>query len=569
MIQPSKAVSICNFPFSLLFYCLQKLYPKPMLDQGHSPTKGRCIALYPGAFRPPHAAHFFAVRYLLTQPHIDEVVVIISNRCRPIAGTTLALDATIAQQIWSLYLRGIKKVRVEVAPLTAVGHAFEYFECAAVGDTLLFCLGETDIDQGDDRFRNLTNLSKQSGIKAGLIQAPTRSLPIRSTSLRAALIRGDEGRKDFFSALPIHLTDEQRDEVWGICQKGIREMSDVSKDKVHAFIVGTGLGEIEDLQSAGQRKLDQVFRVRLKGGRCLFIKCAGDALGTEELWNGQSLKPRQRLSVERKAIKWLRAHMPSDAELPEVVAFDKKTWTLVLSEVCPNGNSLQNDLQKGSFNPTIASKVSEYLAECHVTLNQIPPLWGSAEADRQHWKKMLTLKTTEPTSVEFSQDLRSNLVTLRLASEKAAEARFMNLNFQPKNIFVAEDKIGVIDFELSSSIGDPAYDFGSLLGHYIYWGLVTSSKNSSQDALQIMLKKYEERVGEIWKTRQDRVVRFAGATLFSILLEKSPTPQQSFRKLLMCTSNALLAWKSIPSNNANQVLLKAIGGHFDSSAIPF
>jgi len=494
-----------------------ELKTMPGTLQGYSNTRGRRIALYPGAFRPPHAAHFVAVRHLLTLPQIDEVVVIISNRCRLIPGTTLALDATIAQRIWAIYLQGIEKVRVEVASHTAVGHAFEYFDHVDVGDTLLFCLGEADISQGDDRFRNLINLSQQSGIHASLIQAPTGSLPIRSTSLRAALLQGDTGQKEFFAALPTHLTNKQRAEVWEVCQKGIREMGDVIKEKVHTFINRTWLGnDIIELSCSNQDKLDQVFRVKLKDGRCLFLKYAGDALGTEEFRNEESLKPRQRLSVERKVLKWLKEQNFDDIEIPKVIAFDKKTWTLVLSEVSPNGNSLEQDLQKSIFNPIISSKVSRFLAECHTISHPVPPLWGSAEADRQHWKRMLALRTADLTLEEFPQDLRNNLATLMLDSEKAAEARLMNLNFHPKNILLSQENVGVIDFELSSSFGDPAFDFGSFLGHYIYWIIVSSTDTSWQKAIQNALGAYQLEVGNLWERMELRVIAFTGVALLNI-----------------------------------------------------
>ncbi len=558
MIQPSKAVSMCNSPFSLLFYCLQKLYPKPMLDQGHSPTKGRCIALYPGAFRPPHAAHYFAVRYLLTQPHIDEVVVIISNRCRPIAGTTLALDATIAQQIWSLYLRGIKKVRVEVAPLTAVGHAFEYFDHSQIGDTLFFCLGEADISQGDDRFRNLKNLSKQFGIQAHLIQAPTASLPIRSTSLRAALFQGCTGQEEFMAALPTHLIDKERKEVWEICQKGMREMGDVMKGKVHAFLMRTGLGKIQDLRITDRDKMDPVFRARLKEGRCLFVKYAGDALGTEEIGNAQNLKPRQRLSVERKALKWLRAHMQDGVKIPEVICFEKKTWTLVLTEVCPNGNPLQNDLQKGIFNPTLARKASQFLAECHTIPHQAPPLWGAEETDRQHWKRILSLRTTGLASEEFSKDLRNNLETLQLASEAAEENRFMHLDFHPKNILIAQESIGVIDFELSSSIGDPAFDLGTFLGHYIYWILAAATDHTWESAIQHALQTYQRVVGELWKRMDSRVVGFTGAALLHIPVREDERLNRVLADKVLQTGTFLLAQGMKQHGDAKRILCETI-----------
>jgi len=509
--------------------------------QSQNETRGRRIALYPGAFRPPHAAHYLAVRHLLTLSQIDEVVVIISNRCRPIPGTTLALDATIAQHIWSIYLQGIKKVRVEVASHTAVGHAFEYFDHGEVGDTLLFCLGEADIGQGDDRFRNLINLSKKSGIQASLIQAPTGSLPIRSTSLRAALLQGDKGRQEFIAALPPHLTDKQSEEVWGICQNGMREMGDVIKDKVHAFIVRTDMGEIEDLQSAGQKKMDQAIRVQFKDGRCLFVKYAGDALGTEELGQGLSFKPRQRLSVERKALKWLKVHKPGDIEIPEVICFEKKTWTLALSEVCPSGTSLRDDLQKGIFNPTIAGKASQFLAKCHSISHQVPPLWGEIKADRQHWKKMLTLRTAGLPLAEFPKDLRGHLTTLMLTSEKAEENRFIHLDFQPKNFLVSGDRLGVIDFELSASIGDPAHDLGFFLGHYVYWILASSTDNPWQEAIQRLLLAYQLGSGDLWERMDFRVMAFTGATLLSIWTKEQSELTNNFLMTLKQTGTLLLA----------------------------
>ncbi len=517
-------------------------------------TRGRCIALYPGAFRPPHRAHFIAVRHLLTLPEVDEVVVIISNRCRPIPGTTLALDATIAQRIWSIYLQGVEKVRVEVAPHTAVGHAFEYFDHAEVEDTLLFCLGETDISKGDDRFRNLENLSNQSGIQARLIQAPTGSFPIRSTSLRAALVQGAKGRKEFIAALPPHLTHKQREEVWKVCREGMRELSEDSKEKARTFINRIGLGEIDELSCTGHKKLDQVFRVRLKDDRCLFVKYAGDALGTEELGNGQTLKPRQRLSVERKGLKWLKAYMKSDVEIPEVVAFDKKTWTIVLSEVCPNGHSLLEDLQNGIFNPTIAGKASQFLAECHMISHPVPPLWGDVKADRQHWKRMLTLRSTELPSAEFPKDLRSHLTTLMLTSEKAEENRFIHFDFQPKNILVSGDSLGVIDFEFSASIGDPAHDLGFFLGHYIYWILASSTGNLWEEAIQRLLHAYQLGSGDLWERMDFRVMAYTGATLLSIWTKERSELTNNFLMTLKQTGTVLLA-KGIEQRGAVERIL--------------
>lgn len=531
-----------------------------MLGFPHFPRepRGRRIALYPGAFRPPHAAHFLAVQHLLTLPDIDQVVIIISNRCRTIPGTTLALDATIAQRIWSIYLRGIENVRVEVASHTAVGQAFEYFDHAEIGDRLWFCLGESDISQGDDRFRNLNNLSTQSGIQASLIQAPTGSLAIRSTSLRAALIQGDSGRQEFMAALPSHLTDNEAQEVWKVCLCGKREIGEVIQEKVRAFIIRTGLGEIEDLRRAGQNTIDPVFRVRLKNSPAFFIKYAGDALGTEELGNVHMLKPRQRLSVERKALKWLRAHLSGDVEIPEVVYFEKKTWTLALSEVGQQGTSLLDQLQNGIFNRTIAARAAQFLAECHMISHSVPPLWGDAVADHQHWKKMLDQKTVELTSNEFPQDVRNHLRTLMLASEKASETIFMNLDFQPKNILIGKKHIGVIDFEISSSVGDPAYDLGSFLGHYVYWILVSSTDTSWQKAIQNALHTYQHVVGNLWERMNGRVAAFTGAMLLHILVCGGRSLNKDIAERVRQAGMILLAQGIPPEKEPDPILCETI-----------
>ena len=533
--------------------------------QSQNTTRGRCIALYPGAFRPPHAAHFIAVRHLLSLPEIDEVVVIISNRCRPIPGTTLALDATISQHIWSIYLRGIENVRVQVASHTAVGQAFAYFDHAEAGDRLLFCLGESDSSHGDDRFRHLKNLSTKSGIPASLIRAPTGSLPIRSTSLRTALIRGEAGRHEFMAALPTHLTSNEREEVWEVCQEGMREMSDVIEEKVHAFIVRTGLGEIEDLRRAGRDTFDPVFHVHLKDGHGVFVKYAGDALGTEEFGNEQTLKPRQRLSSERRALKWLRAHLSGDVEIPEVVYFEKKTWTLALSEVGQNGTSLQSELERGIFNPTIAGKGSQFLAECHTISHPVPPLWGDAETDRQHWKKMLFLRTTELTSKGFSQDVRGNLITLMLASQEASEARFINLDFQPKNILIGKGNIGVIDFEMSSSFGDPAFDLGSFLGHYVYWILALSTDTPWQNALQQAVHAYQQGVGELWARMGGRVIAFIGATLLHMLVKENRTFNRDVNDRVLPAGTFLLAQGMKQQGEPGQILSETISRYSHES----
>ncbi len=158
----------------------------------------------------------------------------------------------------------------------------------------------------------------------------------------------------------------------------------------------------------------------------------------------------------------------------------------------------------------------------------VPPLWGDRETDRQHWKRMLALRTVELTHENFTNELRNNLAMLKLASEKAEENHLFHLDFHPKNILVSQETIGVIDFEWSASVGDPAYDIGAFLGQYIYWSIMNMSDQVSQNAIQLILETYQHHVGDLWNTRQSRVVGFAGATILSLLLDKNSTARQKY-----------------------------------------
>jgi Phosphotransferase enzyme family len=524
----------------------------------------RCIALYPGAFRPPHAAHLTAVLDLAVRPDVDQVVVIISNRCRSIPGTTQALDADVARQIWSIYLHGIPKVRIEVAPHTSVKHALGYFDRVATGDTLLFCLGEADVEQGDERFEQIEALSTSTGISARLVSAPTGSITVRATDLRTMLSRGEAGREAFTSTLPAHLNTEQRAQVWDVCRDGMRETGDIIEKKVREIIETHNLGDIQEVRSVCGGKLDQVYRVSFKDGRRYFAKYAGDTVGAECVGEKLRLKPKRRLSAERRALNRLRDNGIDEVDLPEVVLFDKETLTLVLTEVCPGGTPLLNDLKKGLFDPMVAGQASYFLARCHTLAAPIAPVWGDRDTDRLHWQKMLALRTVGIRTGAVSEPIRNDLAALKHASETASAQADGNslliLDNIPKNILLGTQRIGIVDFELCSSSGDPAYDLGLFLGDYILFGLITGSGHSGQIALREALNAYRQRVGDRWLIMRSRVVSFAGAAMLYHLMGPCRMDFQPFEPRLVHTAAALLSSGLGEVEEIDSILGNAISG---------
>lgn len=521
-------------------------------------SKGRCIALYPGAFKPAHKVHFAAIVDLASRPGIDEVVVIIANRSRYIPGTTKVLDANVARRVLSIYLCDIPKVRVEIAPHNAVTHALGYLERADPGDSLLFCVGEADFDSGDDRFEDIVSLNTRADVSASVLPLPTATLKIRATELRQALAEGDTRRDSFMAALPEHLSEAQRESVWLICRTGMREMNDIIEGKLRALLDPKLVGDYQVLSCVVPGKLDPVFRLRRVDGTCLFVKYAGETAESGSFGLPLKPKPRRRLSTERRAIKCLRANLHSDVDIAEVVYFNKESSTLVLSEVCPNGERLQDSLRAGVFDPALAIQASQFLAACHTMVGNIPALWGEHETDLRHWRAMLALRTVEIESTMLSPKHREYLQSLSSSSDSARRKGFFLLDYCPKNILVRNNKIGVIDLELCSGDGDPAYDLGIFLGHYVLWGIRASSGNSCGAAIREALKIYSLEVGADWMSTQPRVAAFAGAGILHTLARDRRIDVKGFESRLIATATGLLVGGLDVTADPEQLLMDAV-----------
>ncbi len=532
------------------------------------PERGRRIALYPGAFRPAHKVHLAAIFGLVARPDVDEVVVIIANRCRTLPGTTLVLDAGVALEVLLICVRGVAKVRVEVAPHNAVTHALGYLEHAKAGDTLLYCVGEADLGSGDDRFENLLSANIRTDVTARVLALPTGAGTVRATALREALTAGEARRDEFMAALPEHLGDEQRMRVWSICRKGLRELDHIVEARLRTLLDPALVGHAPRLRCVVPGKLDPVFCVQRADGSKLYVKYAGETAEAGCVGQRYVPKPRRRLSCERRAIRCLRAQLTEGfVALAEILAFDKALSLQVQSEVCAGGRSLQDELRAGRFDMRIAAQVGRFLAACHaIRAADVPPLWGEAETDLRHWHAMLDLRTLSiaappqaftQASPQLTPQLFNDLQRLRTASGAARRKGFFVLDVAAKNILVpgamagmagiagivgTGATIGVIDLELCSSQGDPAYDLGMLLGHYLLWGLCTGPATACMAALRSVLDAYREGTdADAWFSMRARVAAFAGAAMLDVLVRERRMDVQAFEPQIVAAAASLLA----------------------------
>lgn len=527
-----------------------------------SAPKGRKLVLFPGAFRPPHRAHFNTVVNLATRTDIDEVVIIITNRCRRIPGTSKMLDSSVALKIWSIYLQNLStvrnKIRVEVAVHSAVKHAVGYFEKAQRGDTLLFCVGEKDFRQGTGRFNKIKKLSSQYDIVSSIIKSPVPELDGGATIVRSHLVDGSTGRDAFMTCLPRHLSSEQCEQVWKICCEGMQEMEDVAIQHIQSIVERNGFKNITLIDCAKSKKMDPVFRVRIDNGDCLFVKYANDTVKADQLGQPQRLKPRNRLYAEKRALKWLAANNPDQVKIPKVICFEKKTKTLILDDVSGGGRLLEDDLKQAVFDPQIARQASRFLAVCHTIQPPNEPFWGSDEADHKHWETMLNLRAINNISIDYqlgklTSSISDTLQSLRRASQNAMQRAVYHLDYCPKNIFVHDKQISVIDFEMSSTIGDPAFDFGCLLGHYLWWGMITTSNKACLENIRIALQAYRVGVSTRWTDISSRIAPFAATVILSRLAIHSHHLKPVFYHQLLETAFTLLASNLVRSEEIEQL----------------
>lgn len=450
----------------------------------------RRLALFPGAFRPPHQAHLTAIRDLVARDDVDEVVVIVSGRARHVPGTRWVLPPHVAQAIFDVYLRDLPKVRVEIAERTAVARAHEYVARAAPGDSVLLCVGESDRDAGDARFDG-SEYATASGVRVEIVPAHTGHLPVRATDLRRALAVGETGREAFCALLPTALGDADRIAIWELCLKGLRPIDEWAVSRLRAMVVAAGIGAPTRVEAIRAETLDPVCRITLSDGRRLVGKFSGDTVDDEAFDDPQRPKPRRRLQVESHALaaiagaaqresrerqdgqegrdrKESRGVRRSQVEVPDVVLFDKRSSILLMTDVGTDGRLLEMALRQGEFDVAIAGALGEWLAWVHTRVVRAKPVWGSAAADRAYWRCVLERSTSLGRSHELSFAVRQRLDDVVRESAAAGSDGLRLLGFDARSVYLHPDTIAVVDFERASTHADRAFDLATMMASYVY-----------------------------------------------------------------------------------------------------
>ncbi len=276
--------------------------------------------------------------------------------------------------------------------------------------------------------------------------------------------------------------------------------------------------------------LNYVYRVA-SNGKNIYLKQALEKVKHEKKI-GKDLAniPLTRLKYESKYIGVIKPKMPPEIELPEVLEYDEENNVLILSDIKKDGVLLETSMLDGNFNENIAYLLGKFLGISHKsTISKKIVIRGSEEEDMKHWHIFLNMRTKGilerghlPPEVE--REIKS---VYDIVKSKHTYPVVINMDCCPKNVFEREDgSIGLIDFELASGIGDPAYDLGFLIGHYLLIGII--KKDKIADAIKAMkeiLKGYDDEMENLKDSKHnERVIKYSGMVLPYRIASSSPAP---------------------------------------------
>jgi hypothetical protein len=171
------------------------------------------FALLPGGFKPPHAGHYNAAKWLASNTDADRVVVKVGARERD--GVTREMSL----QLWNLYKDSdpdplSDKILVQASTSNSpVSDVYDFVEKQAPeGSTVYLGMGEKDIS--DARFKNIGKFADPKNINFQTVLVPPQAGGVSGTEMRG-YIRNDQDTF-FFSALPDHMTDMDKRDAWNI-----------------------------------------------------------------------------------------------------------------------------------------------------------------------------------------------------------------------------------------------------------------------------------------------------------------------------------------------------------------
>lgn len=299
-------------------------------------------------------------------------------------------------------------------------------------------------------------------------------------------------------------------------------------DELFFSHLGLRIEEFE-INAVESGMMNYVFRIRTDKGD-FFIKQALSKARADVLGAALQTISTQRLAYEKKCISEISAFLPDGILIPAIHYYDPENHILLLGDVAgEEGKLLETILLEGQFNVSAASDVGRFLGVVHRNSWGVRrSIRGDRGNDRKNWERFLNMRTmgfpTDRVSPEIYDKL-NDLYTLSLRHH--SHDVLICMDCCPKNVVVRRDrKIGVFDFELASWFGDPAYDLGFFIGHYLLHAIRLNLPVTSLQAIADSVQAYRHEVeGMHFRIgMMARVLKFAAATIIYRIIGASRLP---------------------------------------------
>lgn len=236
--------------------------------------------------------------------------------------------------------------------------------------------------------------------------------------------------------------------------------------------------------------------------------------------------PPLRIVYEKNFIEKIKEAFPKEIKIPEILFYDEKNNILIMKDVSgDNGKLLQDALLANDFNEKTAYNIGKFLGILHrYTYNKDNVIRGSSEEDMGNWKVFLNMRTK---GIKSEKEVNKELE--KLYNETLKNHTYNILTYMdccPKNTFQRLDSsIGVIDFELASGFGDPAYDIGFALGHYFLFSVLNNVPENSINAMKRMFSSYLAEIKSLdFEDLETRMIKYGGAIMLYRVQGSSPAP---------------------------------------------
>jgi hypothetical protein len=165
------------------------------------------IALLPGGFKPPHAGHYNMAKWLSANTGADTTIIFVGPKERD--GITQAMSL----KLWELYTQSDSGLEVKPAGVSPVRDVYDFIELdTPEGSTVYLGMGEKD--STDQRYANIGKFAEPRGITFETKLVPPQAGGVSGTEMRGYIKMNDKAL--FQYSLPEHLSDEQKEQAWGI-----------------------------------------------------------------------------------------------------------------------------------------------------------------------------------------------------------------------------------------------------------------------------------------------------------------------------------------------------------------